>query len=136
MKKYLAGYIAATRLKDGGEITLEEGPWEDRRSVVFPTREKAAKAAVKHGYKYTRGYLYETDNPENAKGMPPLTEATDTEVLTLGGLVECHVCNATNVSKYSGRACLCCKGELYLTKEVTAALKKVSRDLAERLGTV
>ena len=75
--RYLAGYIAASRLRSGSEIILEKGPWGDSKAIVFPTREKAAKAARKHGYEYTRGYVYETSNPKNAKRLTPLDEASD-----------------------------------------------------------
>ena len=58
--EYLAGFIAATEDGQGGEFILENGPGDDRRAIVFPTRPLAIKAAKKHGYKYTRGYIYST----------------------------------------------------------------------------
>jgi hypothetical protein len=79
MKKYLMGYIAASEYTGpgGGEFILEK----DDFPILFKTREKAAAAAVKHGYKYTRGYVYETSDAHNARGMKPLDEVSDTGVV-------------------------------------------------------
>ncbi len=83
MISYLMGYVAAREGGAGGEFILEGGPWEDRRARLFPTREKAARAGRKHGYTYTRGYVYLTDFPLHAKGLKRLDEVEDTGVVPI-----------------------------------------------------
>ncbi len=78
MISYLAGYIAASADRQGGEYILEGGPWEDRRAKLFPTREQAAAAGRKQSYEYTRPYEYQTDNPRNARGMQQMDAVEDT----------------------------------------------------------
>lgn len=89
VKEYLLGYVAGVeregrysedlideqvKRKCGIGMSGSVRTWE---SKVFPTREaasKAIKALDWRGRKFTRGYIYSTPNPQNAKNLPLATE--------------------------------------------------------------
>ena len=93
--RYLYGYVAGMEccVKSVGELLYEEkkyhrhnprSPWWcTMEAVVFETRDEAEKAARKHGYTYTRGYVYETDNPEAANGCKLISESDDVGITYL-----------------------------------------------------
>lgn len=87
---YLLGYVAAIVYDDGSEWLLTKaGHWassrhdapKDQQSHPWPTREQADAVARRVDSErfpaYTRGYVYSTPTPENAKGLVEITDDTD-----------------------------------------------------------
>ncbi len=94
MKRYLLGYVAGIVYYDGSEWLLtKSGQWcsnwprtKESESHVWATEAQAVIVANKHRASqgkgksfpvFTRPYCYETNNPENAKGLPPMPEKWD-----------------------------------------------------------
>ena len=89
-RAYLMGYVAGIVYHDGSEWLLTKaGHWAsnrhdaqpDQQSHVWPTRAQAEAVARKANGEFkafTRGYVYSTPNPENARGLIPTDDAQDT----------------------------------------------------------
>ena len=76
---YLAGYVIEGTLCGSRELfhgTDFCAPWPDRpgyRPTVYKTKEAAEKVRARISSlnpTYVRPYVYETHNPEHAKGLP------------------------------------------------------------------
>lgn len=84
------GYVAGIIYHDGGEWLLtKRGDWQDtrpdapkeRQAHVWATRaeaEQVARSAAGKFQVFTRGYIYSTPNPENARGLLALDRDDET----------------------------------------------------------